>query len=392
MFKIPMEMFVIAISIQSTAFAGQWYKGDLHSHSQYSDGDSSVADIMTSVEAKGLDFFALTDHDKDMEGIPLHWSDPAYTSYDTVLLYGMEWSNGNGHANVWASWPFDYAALWSANRNDDPISAVEIAHRQGALFSINHPVRNAWEYPVVNGVDCVEIWNGPMIVNQNYKATHDFWDDILMERRQVVGVGGSDTHFLKGPIAPYTGHGNPTTWVYANQKDAEGILNGIAEGNVSISYTLDAPRLEFMADKEGDAIFETLMGENMVSDGETMNYRIALIGSPTGDGDKYAIPTSIVKHLNEKRPTFSDLAWFAMTLKQINSDNIKFVTVIKDAQLFQAWLISGGMDTIEFSDTVSSGEQAYYRVEVYGDPEVEGLNQLIYGMRLAVSNPIYVGY
>jgi hypothetical protein len=144
--------------------------------------------------------------------------------------------------------------------------------------------------------------------------------------------------------------------------------------------------------KEGDAIFETLMGENMVSDGETMNYRIALIGSPTGDGDKYAIPTSIVKHLNEKRPTFSDLAWFAMTLKQINSDNIKFVTVIKDAQLFQAWLISGGMDTIEFSDTVSSGEQAYYRVEVYGNPEVEGLNQLIYGMRLAVSNPIYVGY
>jgi hypothetical protein len=76
----------------------------------------------------------------------------------------------------------------------------------------------------------------------------------------------------------------------------------------------------------------------------------------------------------------------------MDGDNLQFVSVIKDAQLFKAWLISGGTDSIEFSDTVSSGEQAYYRVEVYGEPDVDGLNQLIYGMRLAVSNPIYVGY
>jgi hypothetical protein len=77
----------------------------------------------------------------------------------------------------------------------------------------------------------------------------------------------------------------------------------------------------------------------------------------------------------------------------MDSDNLQFVAVIKDAQLFKAWLISGGTDNMAFSDSVSSGAQAYYRVEVYGDPNVDGgLNQLIYGMRLAVSNPIYVGY
>jgi hypothetical protein len=393
MFKKQMEvLFVVAISIQSTAFAGQWYKGDLHSHSLYSDGDSSIADIVASVEAKGLDFFALTDHDTHMDGNPVHWSDSAYASNDTVLLYGIEWTNGNGHANVWASWPFDYTAFWSANRNDDPMSAVEAAHHAGALFSINHPVRNAWEYPVVEGTDCVEIWNGPMIVNQNYKATHDFWDDILMDRRQVIGVGGSDTHYLNGLIAPFTGHGNPTTWVYALSRDADAILAGITKGNVSISYKVGAPRLEFMADRDGDTQFETLMGDTIVSDGETLNFKIALIGGPTGDGDKYAIPSSIIRHLNEKRLTFSDLIWFTLALSHMEKDNLQFVTVIKDAQLFEAWLISGGMDSIEFSDRVPSGSQAYYRVEVYGDPDVEGLNQLTYGMRLALSNPIYVGY
>jgi hypothetical protein len=393
MHKNKMELlFVVAISIQGTAFAGQWYKGDLHSHSLYSDGDSSVADIIASVEAKGLDFFALTDHDKYMDGIPVHWSDSDYVSKDTVLLYGVEWTNGNGHANVWAGWPFDYTALWSANRNDDPVAAVKAAHDAGALFSINHPVRITWDYPVVEGVDCVEVWNGPMIVNQNYKATHDFWDDILMDRRQVTGVGGSDTHFLEGLIAPFTGHGAPATWVYAHDKDADAILAGIGKGNVSISYAVDAPRLEFMADKDGDKHFETLMGDSIVSDGETVNFKIALVGGPTGDGDKYAIPSSAIRGLNEKRLTSSDLAWFKLVLSNMGEDNLQLVTVIKDAQLLGAWLISGAMDLITFSDSIPSGSQAYYRVEVYGDPDVEGLNQLTYGKRLAVSNPIYVGY
>jgi hypothetical protein len=393
MLKKSMEiLFFTALSLQGTVFAGQWYKGDLHSHSVHSDGDSSVADVIASVEAKGLDFFALTDHDKDMDGNPTHWSDPAYVSSDTVLLYGIEWTNGDGHANIWAGWPFDYSALWSANRSDDPVAAVAAAHHVGALFSINHPVRIDWEYPVIEGTDCVEIWNGPMIVNQNAKATHDFWDDILMERRKVTGVGGSDTHYLNGPIAPFSGHGYPTTWVYAQSKDADSILAGIAKGNVSISYSVEAPRLEFMADRDGDAIFETLMGDSVVSDGNSIDFKLTLAAGPTGSGDRRAIPSSIVRHLNENDLSFWDLVWFTMTLSQMDRDNIQLVTVIKDAQLHSAWLISGGINSIEFSDVIASGSQAYYRVELYGDPDVEGLSQLIYGLRLAVSNPIYVGY
>lgn len=146
MVKQSMEMLllaaVLALLIQSSAFAEQWYKGDLHSHSLYSDSDSSVADVMASVEAKGLDFFALMDHDSDMDGDPIHWFDPAYASYDTVLLYGAEWTTGSGHANVWASQPFYYTTLWTPNRSEDPILAVEAAHLEGALFSINHPMRN----------------------------------------------------------------------------------------------------------------------------------------------------------------------------------------------------------------------------------------------------------
>jgi hypothetical protein len=231
-----------------------------------------------------------------------------------------------------------------------------------------------------------------MLINQNYKATHDFWDDVLMQRRKITGVGGSDTHYLNNLIAKITSYGNPTTWVYADSKEAAAILNAIKNGSVSISYSLDAPRLEFMADKDNDAIFETRMGDSLVSHGDSIDYKIALNGGPNEVGDKYAFPASILRNLKEQRLGFWDLLWILMALNQMDGDNIQFVTVIKDSELFAAWLTSGAVDKLEFSDTVPAGSQAYYRVEVYGEPDVEGLSQLIFGKRVAVSNPIYIGY
>jgi hypothetical protein len=69
---ISIFIFFCWTLVPMAASAGHWYKGDLHSHSLYSDGDSPVADVVASVEAKGLDFFALTDHDTDMDGDPVH--------------------------------------------------------------------------------------------------------------------------------------------------------------------------------------------------------------------------------------------------------------------------------------------------------------------------------
>lgn len=378
--------------IPQNGFAGQWYKGDLHSHSLYSDGDSPVNDVIASAEEKGLDFFSLTDHDSHMDGDLTHWLDPAYESDDTVLLYGVEWTTGNGHANIWAAVPYDYSAVWEANRAGDPLAAVQFAHDASALFSVNHPVRNPWEYPVVDGIDCVEIWNGPMIVNQNYKATHEFWDQLLLERRHITGVGGSDTHQLTGPLAPFTGHGNPTTWVYAEAKNAEAILAGIKGGHVSVSYADNAPRLDFTADGDGDRFYETMVGDALMTSGSTVDFKIFLNGGQAGAGDRVAVPTSIVRHLNQERVTFWDIFWFVLILNKIDTDNLQFVSVIKDGQLFKCWLISGGTDTITFKDTVPADTQAYYRVELYGEPDIEGLSKLVYGLRTAVSNPIYANY
>jgi hypothetical protein len=384
----------VSLSPIPAAAGGQWYKGDLHSHSLYSDGDSTVAAVMASVESKNLDFFSLTDHDAHMLGDPEHWDDPAYSSEKAVLLYGIEWTTDKGHANLWASRPFNYTKIWEANQANDAAAAVLEAHEVSALFSINHPIRNPWKHPVVEDIDCVEIWNGPMLVNQNYRATHQFWDELLLARKRVTGVGGSDTHELDGIISKFTGHGNPTTWVYAESKDADAILAAIAAGRVSISYTFDAPRLEFTADQDVDGRFETLMGDDIEPERETPTvFKIALRGDLSKEkARRVSVPDSVVQHLNQKRLTVLDLLWFALKLRKMDAESLKFVTVIKDARIFKAWLISGGTDEIEFSDTVSPDRPAFYRAEVFGKPDMKGLRQLLYGFRIAVSNPIYANY
>lgn len=59
-----------------------WLKGDLHSHSRYSDGDSSVKDVLEEAKNRaGLQFASITDHDTHFRDHPSRittWYDPAH--------------------------------------------------------------------------------------------------------------------------------------------------------------------------------------------------------------------------------------------------------------------------------------------------------------------------
>ncbi|THB71041.1 MAG: hypothetical protein D6B28_08305 [Gammaproteobacteria bacterium] len=386
---------IALVTVSVMAHGGQWYKGDLHNHSLHSDGDSSVADVIASAESRELDFFVLTDHDGDMNGEPTHWWDPEYQSSSMILLYGVEWTTGDGHANVWAEQPYDYAPLWQAHQNSDPQAAVDAAHTAGALFSINHPVRLDWKYPVPTGVDAIEVWNGAMLINDNFHASNDFWDDALLQSgTKITGVGGSDTHNLEGILSPFQGHGNPSTWVYAETPTPQGILDGIKAGHVSISATYDDYRVELDADADGDGNFEAMMGDTVFANGNEVDFRLNIAGSGSGTGDMVQIPSSIVKAIDGSgKLKFWDAVWMSIQIALMeNTDDLRMVMVVKNGDAYTGWLTSGGVDEINFSDTPNAGSKGYYRVEVFGEPKVKGLNKIIFAFRTALTNPIYVNY
>ena len=312
---------------------------------------------------RGLDFFVITDHDTDMGGTPTHWHDPDYRSDKLLLLYGVEWTTGKGHANVWALAPFEYAKLWEANQALDPEAAMAVVHAQGGLFSINHPTAYhccPWEYPVSDGVDFVEIWNAPYrFPNKSHLATKKLWDGLLTDGRRLPAVGGSDCHKLKGFESRVNLHGNPTTWVYAEQRSAEAILAGMRAGHVSISYAPYGDRLDLCADADGDGTFEAMAGDVIPTVGSPVVLKVRLSSQSRREaGRRWRDKARVVIYRN--------------------GEVLAGVRLERD----------GGVYT--FTDTPQA--MAYYRAELRGRPEVGLLQRLIYGRTLALTNPIYVGY
>ena len=67
---------------------GVWMAGDLHLHSNHSTdaADNPEDQIIAVAEARGMDYFVVTDHDNHVEGHITTWDDPAYHSEQMVML------------------------------------------------------------------------------------------------------------------------------------------------------------------------------------------------------------------------------------------------------------------------------------------------------------------
>ncbi len=377
---------------------GSWYKGDLHSHTLYSDGDSTVAAVIARAEETGFDFFAITDHDTSMGGNPVHWLDPSYRSDTMTLLYGVEWTTPKGHANIWAAGPFDYTPLWQANRRRDASAACNTAHANDALFSINHPTSifvSPWAYDMFDCIDSVEVWNGMYrFPSFNRWAGNFFWDSILQSGRRITGVGGSDTHQLERWQTLFLGHGNPTTWVFAADQSAPALIAGIQHGHVSISYAPEAPRLEFTADVNGDGVDDAMMGDSAEDFSPVVSLKISVVNdmNPTASTDGLIIElnTHTVKKIAAGHLSFGAMLDALSPSMTASRRDVLGVGVFKNGRLFKVWLLIGSLAEMVFRDHPAPG--TYYRVELLGKPDVALLPQLLYGRVIALTNPIYFGY
>jgi len=385
--------FVFLLSGMQTAPAGTWYRGDLHAHSQYSDGDSTVPQMLARAESLGFDFFTLTDHDTSLGGSPAHWFDPDYHSETMALLYGIEWTTAYGHANIWAAQPFPYEEAWTANRDNSPEAALAAAHEHSALFSLNHPCSfvftQPWEYPVPEGTDAVEVWNSLYrLPSLNRWAGHWFWDDLLRQGRRIPGVGGSDAHLLYGWMSRFWGPGNPTTWVYAEELTAEAILGGIKAGHATVSYAPEAVRVVLSADADGDGTYETLIGDTIQGAEQVLSWKVSIeepnIPGVSADGAVAELAPMVVKKLEQGSLHIKDIPGISTGA----GSPVCLAGVFKNGNLFRVWVVFGRSVSFIFHDIAVS--PAYYRVELMGSPEVAPVNHLLYGRIIALTNPVYV--
>lgn len=204
-----------------------WLAGDLHAHTEHSDGTLRVDQLAALAAASGLDFLAVTDHNT----VSHHPALPrAGARAGVVLIPGQEVTTDRGHANAFGN------IGWVDFRRPAADWVSTVASR-GGLLSINHPLGSdcAWRHPLAQRPPLAEVWHS------------GWWDRtwgaplawLQAWGADTIPVGGSDFH---NP-AQHARLGQPTTWVACPDRSAAGVLDGLAAGRVAISADPDGPLL-----------------------------------------------------------------------------------------------------------------------------------------------------
>jgi hypothetical protein len=270
-----------------------------------------------------------------------------------VMLYGVEWTTARGHAGIFGTAPWDHLRLY-AIRDGDGAASVAEAHALGLHFSVNHPANgDPWEHSFDIDFDSIEVWNAIWVVPARNVEAVKIWDRILAGGRRLPARGGSDVHHQTGLESEILNVGNPTTFIFARERSAKAILDGLKAGHASISYAPSAERVDFSADANDDGTFEAIVGDNIDGRGQAINFRIEIVGFRAGS--TYAI------------------------------------TVVKDGTTFLTQQLDSPVTT--FTDAPPAGQRSYYRVEVRGAvPDAPVQYAVLYGDVIALTNPIYVSF
>ncbi|MFN8472239.1 MAG: phosphotransferase [Anaerolineae bacterium] len=209
---------------------GQFWRGNLHTHSTESDGMLSPEQVCRVYEDNGYDFLALTDHFLASYGFPVTDTRP-YRHAGFTTLIGAELHAGQTElGNLWhilaVGLPLDFAP--PAPGEDGPGIAGR-ALAAGAYVAVAHP---AWytltERDVVSlgPVDAIETFNG---VSVDYNDRADSWyvlDLMAMRGRRYLACATDDAHFQPKRWDAMRGW----VWVKSETLTPEAILAALKQG------------------------------------------------------------------------------------------------------------------------------------------------------------------
>jgi hypothetical protein len=183
----------------------RWFKGNLHTHSTNSDGDTDPPHVASWYGSHGYDFLVLSDHNhltvlEDAADHPGEW--PLLLPGEEVTLEVLGTPvHINGIGIRQRVEPVRKASVVDTlQANVDAIVAA------GGLASVNHP-NFKWAFDdrhlsQVRGAWAFEVFNGHPHTN-NLRAggrpgTEDIWDRLLSRGMRIFGVATDDAHFFRG--------------------------------------------------------------------------------------------------------------------------------------------------------------------------------------------------
>jgi hypothetical protein len=218
----------------------RWYKGNLHTHTVNSDGDSTPHEVATWYREHGYQFLALTDHNHLTEVAALNAIHgarekfliiPAEELTDQYLKRPIHINAINLATEVQAQHGDSVTA--TIQRNVDVIRAAK------ALPSVNHPnfhwAITARDMMSIKGLKLFEIFNGHPTVNNvgggGSPSLDQMWDELLTGGQRLYGISVDDAHVFKRTGQAFSNPGRGWVVVRAASLTPAAITDALEKGD-----------------------------------------------------------------------------------------------------------------------------------------------------------------
>ncbi len=219
---------------------GDFYRGNLHTHSTLSDGKLSPEEVCRAYQDAGYDFIALTDHFMQQFNYPVADTRAMRSGSFTTLL-GAELHAGRTELDqLWhilaVGLPLDFAPP-TPDETGPQIAARAL--EAGAYVAAAHP---QW-YSLTEGdilslgpIDAIEVFNGTS-VDHNDRADSWHITDVLLARGQrYTACATDDAHFNPDRSDFMLGW----VWVKSENLTPESLLSALKAGDY---YSSTGPQI-----------------------------------------------------------------------------------------------------------------------------------------------------
>lgn len=188
---------------------GRFFRGNLHTHSNRSDGALDPAEVCRRYAAQGYDFIALTDHFVGLYNYPVvdtrPFRGPGFTTILGAELHSGAMENGELWHILAVGLPDDFAPSNSPHFAPvaDQESGAQIAARAvaaGAFVAIAHPQWSGLTLADAEAIDAahaVEIYNHGCAVGADRPDGTAIADLLLARGRRLSLIATDDAHFTE---------------------------------------------------------------------------------------------------------------------------------------------------------------------------------------------------
>jgi len=221
--------------------AARWYKGNTHTHTLNSDGDSTPEDVTKWYREHGYRFLVLSDHNvlTNVDGLNAVHAAPE----QFVLIKGEEVTDRFGDKPIHVN-GLEVSGIVEPQHGSGVLDvmqrSVDAIRRAGGVPHINHPnfgwAITADELKAVRNDKLFEIYNGHHQVNNlgggGVPGMEEVWDRILSSGKLIYGIADDDAHVFKQPGNPNVpGPGRGWVVVRADRLAPKPIVEALERGD-----------------------------------------------------------------------------------------------------------------------------------------------------------------